>query len=70
MPESLVLWANHLKAQDIVVLSFLAVVVVLLLLMPFSKRTGTFLQRPAKALVIVVAFGILIALTLIALRWG
>jgi hypothetical protein len=59
-----------LKAQDIVALTFFACVVVLLLLMPFSRRAAHFLQRPTRSVVIVVAFGILIVLTLIALRWG
>jgi hypothetical protein len=59
-----------LKAQDIVALTFFACVGVLLLLMPFSERIRSFLKRPSKSLVVVVAFGILIVLTLIALRWG
>ena len=70
MPDSLSLWESRLKAQDIVALTFFAFVVILLLLMPFSKRIWSLLQQPAKSLLIVAAFGILIVLTLIALRWG
>jgi len=70
MTDSLTTWASRLKVPDIVALLFFAFVVILLLLMPFSKRIWSLVQRPAKSLVIVVAFGILILLSLIALRWG
>ena len=63
-------WETPLKLQDLAVFAFLAVLVALLILMAFNRRLRDRIQRPAKPIVIGLAFLVLLALTLIALMWG